>query len=142
MGALSRLMIRAFIGTHLALYRATGGRVGATLGSLRVLLLTTTGRKSGQPRTVPLVYFEDGERLVVIGSKGGAPSDPLWWQNLKANPEARVQVGAETRRVRARLATGEERERLWPRVKAENPAYAGYERKTRREIPVVVLETC
>lgn len=142
MDALSRITIRAFIGAHLALYRVTGGRIGGTLGALRVLLLTTTGRKSGQLRTVPLVYFEDGERLVIIGSKGGASRDPLWWENLKANPEARVQVGADTRRVRARLATPEERARLWPRVKAENSAYAAYEQKTRREIPVVVLESC
>ncbi|MEX2204969.1 MAG: nitroreductase family deazaflavin-dependent oxidoreductase [Myxococcota bacterium] len=142
MSPIKRLATRAFIGAHLALYRATGGRIGGSLGALRVLLLTTTGRKSGRPRSAPLVYFEDGERLVIIGSNGGGSSDPLWWQNLKANPEARVQLGADTRRVRARLATPDERARLWPRVKAENPAYAGYERKTRRQIPVVVLESC
>jgi deazaflavin-dependent oxidoreductase (nitroreductase family) len=142
MGPIRAFLTRAFIGTHLALYRATGGRIGGSMGALRVLLLTTTGRKSGRSRTAPLVYFEDGDRLVVIGSKGGDPRDPLWWENLKANPEASVQVGATTRRVRARLASPEERARLWPRVKAENSAYAGYERKTRREIPVVLLERC
>jgi deazaflavin-dependent oxidoreductase (nitroreductase family) len=135
-----RLLTRAFIGTHLALYRATSGRIGGRLGGMRVLLLTTRGRKSGEPRTVPLVYFEDGERLVVIGSNGGAPGDPLWWRNLAVTPEAEVQIGREARRVRARLASPDERARLWPRVKRENPAYAGYERKTRREIPVVLLE--
>jgi deazaflavin-dependent oxidoreductase (nitroreductase family) len=140
MSALSRLTARAFIGTHLAVFRATGGRIGGTLGSLRVLLLTTTGRKSGQPRTVPLVYFEDGERLVIIGSKGGDPRDPLWWENLKAKPEAHVQIGANTRRVRARLASAEERARLWPRIKQENAAYARYETLTPRPIPVVLLE--
>ena len=109
------------------------------MGSVRVLLLTTTGRRSGQPRTVPLVYFEDGDRLVVIGSKGGDPRDPLWWENLKATPVAKIQIGSETRRVRARLASPDERERLWPRIKQENAFYAGYERKTSREIPVVLL---
>jgi len=140
MSPLQRLLTRAFIGTHLALYRATSGRIGGRLGGMRVLLLTTRGRKSGEPRTAPLVYFEDGERLVVIGSNGGAPGDPLWWRNLAVTPEARVQIGREARRVRARLASPDERARLWPRVKRENPAYAGYERKTRREIPVVLLE--
>jgi deazaflavin-dependent oxidoreductase (nitroreductase family) len=137
-----RLLTRAFIATHLALYRATGGRIGGRLGALRVLLLTTTGRKSGRARTAPLVYFEDGDRVVLIGSNGGGPRDPLWWENLKRAPRATVQIGATTRPMRARLASPEERARLWPRVTAENPAYAGYERKTRREIPVVVLESC
>lgn len=140
MSPLQRLLTRAFIGTHRALYRATDGRIGGQLGGLRVLLLTTRGRKSGEPRTAPLVYFEDGERLVVIGSNGGASGDPLWWRNLLATPEATVQVGAETRPVCARLASADERARLWPRVKQENPSYAGYERKTSRVIPVVLLE--
>jgi deazaflavin-dependent oxidoreductase (nitroreductase family) len=140
MGPIQKLVTRALVGTHLALFRATGGRVGGRLGALRVLLLTTTGRKSGRPRTVPLVYFEDGERLVVIGSRGGDPRDPLWWENLRATPRASVQVGAETREVRARIASAEERARLWPRVKRENPAYAQYEKRTTREIPVILLE--
>ena len=135
-----RLLARAFIGAHLAVYRATRGRIGGRMGGMRVLLLTTTGRKSGQPRTVPLVYFEDGDRLVIIGSKGGDPSDPLWWANLQKTPQASVQIGPKLQRVRARLASGEERARLWPRIKRENSAYAGYEKKTSREIPVVLLE--
>lgn len=140
MSPIQRLLARAFIASHLGLYRATGGRIGGSMGSLRVLLLTTRGRKSGLPRTVPLVYFEDGERLVIVGSKGGEPRDPLWWENLKSAPEATVQIGSETRRVRARLASSDERARLWPRIKQENAAYASYERKTSREIPVVLLE--
>jgi len=142
MSSMQRLLTRAFIGAHLALYRATAGRIGGQLGGMRVLLLTTQGRKSGQPRTAPLVYFEDGDRLVVIGSKGGDPRDPLWWENLKQTPQASVQIGADIRRVRARLASPEERARLWPKIKGENPAYAGYEKKTRREIPVVLLDAC
>jgi len=140
MSSIQTLLTRAFIATHLALYRATGGRIGGTMGAMRVLLLTTTGRKSGKLRTVPLVYFADGERLVIIGSKGGNPRDPLWWENLKAKPEASVQVGATTRRMRARLASAEERARLWPRIKQENAAYARYETLTPRPIPVVLLE--
>lgn len=141
MGPIQRAAFRAFMGAHTALYRLTGGRIGGKMGGLRILLLTTTGRRSGQPRTVPLVFFEDGERLVVIGSKGGTPTDPLWWENLKKSPEAEVQVGGERRRMRARLASAEERARLWPRVKRENPTYAEYEKRTTREIPVVLLQT-
>ncbi len=140
MSPLSRLVMRAFIGAHRAVYSLSDGRIGGRMGAQRILLLTTTGRRSGEQRTVPLVFFEDGERLVLIASNGGAPHDPLWWQNLKQNPEALVQVDAEKRRMRARVASTEERARLWPRVKQENPAYAGYERKTTREIPVVLLQ--
>jgi deazaflavin-dependent oxidoreductase (nitroreductase family) len=139
MGLLRRLLVRAFVGGHTALYRLTRGRVGGRMGAQRILLLTTTGRRSGAARTVPLVFFEDGERLVLIASNGGAPHDPQWWQNLKQHPEASVQIGAETRSVRARLASTEERTRLWPRVKRENPAYAEYEKRTSRPIPVVLL---
>src|SRR5262245_1885586 len=139
MSPLQRAALRAFMGLHKAVYRLSGGRLGGKMGNLRILLLTTTGRRSGQPRTVPLVFFEDGERLVVMPSKGGDPRDPLWWENLKKNPEANVQVGVERRHMRARLASVEERARLWPRVKRENPTYAEYEKRTTREIPVVLL---
>lgn len=140
MSPVQRFLARAFVTTHRLLYRATRGSVGGRLGSLRILLLTTRGRKSGRERTAPLVYFEDGERLVLIASNGGQPQDPLWWRNLQARPEARVQIGGELRPMRARLAHPDERARLWPRVKQENPAYADYEKRTSREIPVVLLE--
>ena len=139
MRRLAGLATRAFIAVHSALYALSDGRIGGRMGTLRILLLTTTGRRTGRPRTVPLVFFEDGERLVVIASKGGAPRDPQWWENLQKHPEAEVRVGAERRRMRARLASPEERARLWPRIKQENPAYAEYERRTAREIPVVLL---
>jgi deazaflavin-dependent oxidoreductase (nitroreductase family) len=135
-------LARGFVAAHLALYRATGGWIGGRLGRLRVLLLTTRGRRSGEPRSAPLVYFEDGDRLVVVASNGGQPDDPHWWSNLQQAPGATVQIGADTRRVRARIATADERARLWPRIKRENPAYSGYENRTRREIPVVLLEPC
>jgi F420H(2)-dependent quinone reductase len=139
LGPLQRWFLFAVIGVHKALFRLSDGRLGGRLGAQRILLLTTTGRNSGRPRTVPLTYFEDGERLVLIASAGGAPSDPAWWKNLQRHPEAVVQIGAEHRRVRARIASSEERARLWPRVKHENPAYVAYERRTTRAIPVVLL---
>lgn len=142
MNPLARPLARAFIAAHLALYRATRGRIGGRLGRLRILLLTTRGRKSGQPRTAPLVYFEDDARLVIVASNGGSPRDPFWWQNLRETPEASVQIDADVRNVRARLASDAERARLWPRILRENPAYAGYEKQTRRVIPLVLLETC
>jgi deazaflavin-dependent oxidoreductase (nitroreductase family) len=131
---------------HTALYRRTGGRVGARLAGLPHLLLTTTGRRSGEPRTLPLVYMSDrgadgrGEqRWVVVASNGGSDRAPAWWRNLEARPEAVIEVGAEEHRVVAHRAAGEERARLWAEVKRFNPAYATYERLTEREIPVVVL---
>jgi deazaflavin-dependent oxidoreductase (nitroreductase family) len=139
MNPLQRMLVFAFVQTHAALFRLTDGRIGGRMGGQRILLLTTTGRASGRPRTVPLTYFEDGERLVIIASAGGAARDPAWWRNLQARPEAEVQLAGERRRVRARIASAEERARLWPRVKRENPAYAEYEQRTAREIPVVLL---
>jgi F420H(2)-dependent quinone reductase len=127
---------------HRGVYRLTGGRVGGKIGGARVLLLTTTGRKSGRPRTQPLLYAPAGAGYAVIASKGGAAQHPLWYLNLRANPNVDVTVGRETRHLRARDAEGEERERLW---RALTRVYAGYDRyaektKTSRQIPVVVLE--
>jgi len=125
---------------HAWLYRATGGRVGHRAGGLANLLLTTTGRRSGTARTVPLTYMADGERFVLVASNGGADRHPAWWLNLERNPRATIQVGTRTLDVVAHRADASERARLWPRVKTMNPFYAAYERITRREIPVVVLE--
>lgn len=134
------LRFRIFGGIHKGLYRLTGGKVGGKLGKAPVLLLTTTGRKSGQPRTQPLLYTRAGDGYAVIASKGGAPQHPLWYLNLQANPQADVTVGRETRKVRARDAQGEERERLWHAMTDLNSGYDGYAQKTSRQIPVVVLE--
>ncbi|MBW2448140.1 MAG: nitroreductase family deazaflavin-dependent oxidoreductase [Deltaproteobacteria bacterium] len=129
-----------FIGTiHRGIYRATGGRVGARLAGLDMLLLTTTGRKSGEPRTQPLACFAEGENWIVVASNNGQDKHPAWFLNLEAKPEAQIQIGRADRAVQAHVAEGEERERLWPWLKERNPAYAGYERKTERRIPVVVL---
>ncbi len=124
---------------HRAVYRASGGRVGARLAGIPMLLLTTEGRKSGRKRTLPLACMEDGDDLVVVASNGGSDRDPAWWLNLQRNPEAEVQFGRESRRVSAGLAPPDERARLWPRLVETNSLWAGYEDKTSREIPVVVL---
>jgi deazaflavin-dependent oxidoreductase (nitroreductase family) len=124
---------------HTFIYRLTGGRVAGRLRGGGILLLTTTGRKSGRRRTTPLLYVPDGDTLVVVASKGGAPSHPAWWLNLRSNPEAGVEVGRRKLRVRATEATGPERDRLWRKAVEAYPAYEDYQEKTSREIPVVVL---
>ncbi len=134
------LLNRAF-GAHGWLYRASGGRVGHRLPGLpRFLLLDHVGAKSGIERSSPLVYFEDGEDLVIVASKGGYPRNPAWFHNLRANPETTVQVGSDRRRVRARVATDAERGRLWPRAVATWAGYDDYKARTDRTIPLVILE--
>lgn len=127
---------------HTFLYRATGGLIGHTGPGLpTMLLLDHVGAKSGIRRTIPLVYVRDGDDLVLIASKGGHPKHPAWFHNLRANPETTVQVGREKRAVRARVATPEERPRLWQRAVDSWSGFASYQaRIPDREIPVVVLE--
>jgi len=126
---------------HVRRYRETGGAVGQIWreGST-VLLLTTTGRRSGEPRTTPLIYAQDGDRYVIVASKGGALEDPGWYRNLEKTPDVELQVGAEVFPARARTVSGEGRERLWRRANEVWPHYDDYARRTDREIPVVVLE--
>lgn len=114
-------------------------RSGPFLGR-PVLLLTTTGAKSGESRLVPLVFSRDGDRLVIMASKGGAPSNPAWFANLVANPVVTVETGGETFEARAIVADGAERERLWAAHVAQNPTFADYEQKTTRQIPAIALE--
>jgi F420H(2)-dependent quinone reductase len=137
---MANLGFRILGGMHRRVYRLTGGKVGGQIGKLPVLLLTTIGRRSGRPRTQPLAYAQASDGYAVIASKGGAPQHPLWYLNLRANPLAEVTVGRETRRVRARDAQGEERERLWRALADLYPGYDRYAQKTSRRIPVVVLE--
>ncbi len=125
---------------NVPVYRASRGRLFNTYGRAPILLLTTTGRRSGQQRTAPVVYLADGERFVVIGSNAGNEHAPAWSLNLKANPVCAVQVRAKHRQVNARIAEGEERARLW---RAMNDQYAGfddYDERTDRDIAVFVLE--
>jgi proline iminopeptidase len=126
---------------HVRRYRETGGEVGHIWkeGST-VLLLTTTGRKSGEPRTTPLIYAQDGDRYVIIASQGGAPEHPGWYRNLAKDPEVELQVEDEVFPAHARTAEGEERDRLWEKANEVWPHYSEYQQRTDRVIPVVVLE--
>jgi len=124
---------------HIALYRRTGGKIGGRFRGAPCLLLTVTGRKSGQPRTAPLMYGRDGDDYVIVASKGGMPKPPVWWLNLRNNPDAEIEVGAERHRVTAEEVQGEERDRLWKLMTGIYPSYDSYQRKTTRVIPVVKL---
>jgi deazaflavin-dependent oxidoreductase (nitroreductase family) len=125
---------------HVKRYVETDGEEGHDWQGVSTLILTTTGRTSGEPRSTPLIYGTSGENYVVVASKGGAPEHPAWYLNLSANPEIDVQVRAETFRARARTATAEERPELWKLMSSIWPQYDEYQTKTGREIPVVVLE--
>ena len=128
-----------FNADHVRVYRETGGEQGYIWRGATILLLTTTGRKSGEERTTPLIHQVDGERWVIVASKGGAPEHPAWYLNLQANPEATIQVKDEVIPVVATTAEGEERTRLWSLMTEEWPGYDEYQSNTDREIPVVVL---
>jgi deazaflavin-dependent oxidoreductase (nitroreductase family) len=121
-------------------FRANEGRVGGPFEGAPLLLLHTTGARSGVERVSPVMYQADGDALAVFASKAGAPDNPDWYHNLRANPAATVEVGTETVQVVAREAEGEERDRIWTRQKERFPGFADYEQKTTRQIPVVVLE--
>ncbi|HEX9532459.1 MAG TPA: nitroreductase family deazaflavin-dependent oxidoreductase [bacterium] len=125
---------------HRSVYRRSGGRFGGRVLGMPVLLLTTTGRRSGQPHTTALTYLTEGAHFAVVASNGGAPQHPAWFLNLRAFPQAQIQVGSMAHRVRARQATGDERERLWNRMVQLYAGYRGYQARTTRQIPVVVLE--
>ncbi|HVM09320.1 MAG TPA: nitroreductase family deazaflavin-dependent oxidoreductase [Acidimicrobiales bacterium] len=122
-------------------FRANGGKVGGRFQGAPMILVHHRGAKTGQERVSPLVYQAVGDAFVVFGSKGGAPTHPQWYWNLVANPDTVVEVGTETIEVRARVAEGEERERIWSKQKELMPGFADYEKRAQgREIPVVVLE--
>ena len=125
---------------HVRRYEETDGEVGYLWNGATILVLTTTGRKSGEPRKFALIYDSRGDDLVVVASKGGAPDHPGWYENLLAHPDASVQVRGERFDVRARTAEGAEREELWRLMNRSWPNYDTYATRTEREIPVVVLE--
>jgi deazaflavin-dependent oxidoreductase (nitroreductase family) len=125
---------------NVPLYRATRGRLFGHLDRAPVLLLTTTGRKSGVKRTAPVVYLADGKRMIVIGSNAGNERTPAWALNLRAHPDAEVEVRADRRSVTARVAEGEEREALWRRKNEQYPGFDHYRTRTKRDISVFVLE--
>jgi deazaflavin-dependent oxidoreductase (nitroreductase family) len=121
-------------------FRNNGGKVGGPFQGATLLLLHTRGAKTGQERVNPVTYQVDGDRLAVFGSKSGAPTNPDWYYNLLANPMVTVEIGTETREMVAKVAQGEERERIWTKQKHDYPGFADYERKTSRSIPVIILE--
>jgi deazaflavin-dependent oxidoreductase (nitroreductase family) len=135
----ARLAMKLGTGAHAGVYRATGGKLFGRMGKSPILLLNTVGRKSGKKRTSPLLYVMDGEDFVIIASKGGAPTHPAWYLNLKGNPEATVEIGDQEVRVRAREADSEEKARLWQKMVEMYPTYDDYQKKTEREIPLLVL---
>lgn len=120
-------------------FRANEGKVGGQFANTPLLLLHTTGAKSGQPRVNPVAYLNDGERYVVIASKGGAPTNPDWYYNIVANPQVEVEVGTEQLSARATVAEEPERTQLYEKMAAKNPGFAEYQRKTTRVIPVIIL---
>ena len=124
---------------HVVTYRLSHGRLGGSYRGAPVLLLHHTGRKSGQDRVSPLLYLDDGDDLVVVGSKGGSHKHPAWFLNLREMPETTVEVGGENRRVKVRVASAQEREKLWPRLVDLYSDYANYQERTEREIPLVIL---
>jgi deazaflavin-dependent oxidoreductase (nitroreductase family) len=138
--AMNKTLLGAITRVHRTLFEATGGKVGGNLGGRPMLLLTTTGRKSGKPRVTPLQYMRDGDDMVVVASNGGNVRHPAWWHNIHANPEATAQTGKGTVRVLGEKANADERARLWPLLVESYPGYQDYEDETEREIPVVVLK--
>lgn len=133
---------RRFMGAHTFLYKRTGGRLGHSIPGVpgKMLLLDHVGAKSGQLRTSPLLYVEDGADVVIVASKGGFPKNPAWFHNLMAHPDTTVQIGSERRPVHARVARPAERDRLWEKADRAYRGYADYRARTDREIPLVVLE--
>ena len=141
MNPLVELVFGPLLTVHQWLYKHSDGRIGASLGGRPMLLLRTIGRRTNEPRTAALLYVRDGDAYVVIASKGGAPQHPGWFHNLTSRPDVDIQVGRQRIPVRARVAEGAERARLWTRADEVNQGqYAAYQSRTKRTIPVVVLE--
>lgn len=140
LSTISARALKAVGKLNVPLYRASRGRLFGQIAGTPVLLLTTVGRRSGAPRTVPVVYLPDGERLVVIGSNAGHETAPAWSLNLEANPVAEVEIGGERRNVRARVAEGEERTELWRKMNEQYSGFDDYSARTTREIRLFVLD--
>lgn len=122
------------------IYRRSNGKLGGTFQNGPVALLTTTGRKTGQPRVSPLLYFREGDRVIVVASQSGRDKNPLWYLNLKANPAVSLQIKHEVLKLRARDATAAERDEYWPKLVAMYPAYDDYQSWTDRVIPIVICD--
>lgn len=138
---IGKLAVKLMSRSNVWLFRASGGRLGNRFfGGAPVLLFTSIGRRSGKPRTAPLIYLADGDNVVLVASKAGMSRHPVWYLNLVANPEVEVQIGSEVRKLRARTASDEEKTKLWPRLNAVYSSYDDYQARTDRKIPVVICE--
>jgi len=139
--AIANPLIKAMSRLNTWAYRATKGRLGGRFrGGAPVMLVTTTGRKTGRRLTIPLLYLRDGDRVVTVASKGGMDQHPLWYRNMVAHPQVDVQIGSEQKSMLARTASAAEKSALWPRLVAMYPDYDAYQARTERYIPVVILE--
>ncbi len=134
-----KLILKVMIPTTVFLYRLTGGVIGGRVQTLPVLLLTTTGRTSGKPRTVPVAYLRDGSTNVIIASYAGLPRHPAWFLNLESHPEATIQVKKRQMQVKTETANPEKKRELWARLMEVAPGYADYQKRTSRDIPMVIL---
>jgi deazaflavin-dependent oxidoreductase (nitroreductase family) len=134
------IVVKVMSSLNTTVYRLTGGRIGGRfLRGAPVFLVTTIGRKSGQPRTSPLLYLKEGDDYVIVASKGGMSHHPLWYRNIEANPDVEIEIGREKFKARARRANAEEKKVLWPKLVAMYPDYDDYQARTERDIPVVIL---
>lgn len=138
---IARPVMRAMSAVNTWIYRLSGGRIGARwMYGAPIMLLTTIGRKSGQKRTTPLLYIEDGQRVVTVGSQGGMSRDPLWVKNIEANGNVEIEIGTKKRAMSARRGTKEEKAHYWPALCEMYPDYADYQARTMRDIPILILD--
>src|SRR5438876_11646252 len=135
-GGIGKALQRLFMKGHVSLYRSTGGKLG---GGKSMLILTTTGRKSGVERDTPLFFFPNEDHFIIIASAGGAPKHPTWWLNLKSNPHAKIQIGPPVIPVTAKQADAEESKRLWAIIAENYKNFVAYQKRTTREIPIIIL---
>ena len=132
--------LQAFHAQRIAEFRANGGKLNPPLATVPLLVLTTTGAKSGRPHATPMSYTRDGERIIVVAAAGGSPRHPAWYHNLVANPEVTVEIGGETFPARASVTIGPERDRLFAQHAASRPNFVEFQRQTERQLPVLILE--
>ena len=135
-----KLFLKLVLSIYIFLYRLTNGAIGGRMAGLDVLLLTTKGRKTGQPRTSPLGYFKQDGNFVVIASNGGADQNPAWFYNLKSNPQVTVQIGKEQLKAKAEVVDAQKRTQMWADLVKMAPTYGRYEQSTKRQIPLVILQ--
>jgi deazaflavin-dependent oxidoreductase (nitroreductase family) len=135
---LNKGLMRLFTRLNVLVYRLSGGRLMNSMQGTPICLVTMTGARTGKRRTIPLMYNPNGEDVILVASLGGAPQNPLWYHNLVAHPDVEIQLGTSRRKMRCRQASGEEKAALWPGIVANFPSYGAYQRRTDRDIPVMI----